>query len=337
MKDYSKGVLFCLTAATAWGILFPIMNQALLRIDPFTFTMLRYLIAGLAFLGVMLWREGVGALKLSGERIGLLWLFGTIGFAGFGFLVFLGQQMSGPQGALSASVMMATQPMMALLVNWIVRKTAPPKVSFFFILLSFCGVSLVISQGNPLALLHTPQNFGADMLILVGGLCWVIYTFGAHLFPHWSPYRYTSVTNLFGFVSILAITLVLYATGLVPVPSVSNVISITPHLLYAALVAGLLAVLLWNIGNKIITPMNGMLFMDVIPVTAFVISSFSGTVPSTVQIVGASLSAAALVLNNIAMRKNTAQTVQRVANEIRQCAKAATPRAAAGTNTCTAS
>lgn len=329
MKDYSKGVMFCLMAAVAWGVLFPVMNQALLRIDPFTFTMLRYLIAGLAFLGVMLWREGKAALQLSGERIGLIWLFGTIGFAGFGFLVFLGQQMSGPQGALSASIMMATQPMMALLLNWVVRKTAPPKVSFFFILLSFCGVSLVISQGNPLAIMHTPQNFGADMLILAGGLCWVIYTFGAHLFPHWSPYRYTSVTNLFGFVSILAITLTLYATGLVPVPRMANVVSITPHLLYASLIAGLLAVLLWNVGNKIITPMNGMLFMDVIPVTAFIISSFSGTIPSTVQIVGASLSAAALVLNNIAMRKNTAQTVQRVASEIRACTRS--------TTTCTAS
>jgi drug/metabolite transporter (DMT)-like permease len=321
MKDYSKGVIFCLIATVAWGVLFPIMSHALTRIDAFTFTTLRYLIAGLAFLGVMLWREGIGALRLSGERIGLIWLFGTIGFAGFGFLVFLGQQMSGPQGALSASIMMATQPMMALLLNWVVRKTTPPKVSFFFILMSFCGVSLVISQGHPLAMLHTPQNFGADLLILVGGLCWVIYTFGAHLFPHWSPYRYTSVTNLFGFVSILVITLTLYATGLVPVPSAANVISITPHLLYAALIAGLLAVLMWNIGNKIITPMNGMLFMDVIPVTEFAISSFSGTVPSTAQIVGASLSAAALVLNNIAMRKNTAQTVQRVANEIRQCTR----------------
>lgn len=329
MKDYKKGVIFCLIATMAWGILFPIMNQALMHIDPFTFTMLRYVIAGLAFLGVMLWREGKSALQLSGERIGLIWLFGTIGFAGFGFLVFLGQQMSGPQGALSASVMMATQPMMALLLNWIVRKTAPPKVSFLFILLSFCGVSMVISQGNPLAILHTPQSFNADIVILIGGFCWVVYTFGASLFPHWSPYRYTAVTNLFGLVSILIITLTLYATGLVPVPSVSNVMAITPHLLYAALIAGLLAVLCWNVGNKILTPMNGMLFMDVIPVTAFVISSFSGTVPSTPQIIGASLSAAALVLNNIALRKNTAQTMQRVASEIRQCTRS--------TNTCTAS
>lgn len=325
MKDYSKGVIFCLIATISWGVLFPIMSVALERIDPFTFTSLRYLIAGLAFLVVLVWREGKGALKLSGERIGLAWFFGTMGFAGFGFLVFLGQQMSGAEGALSASIMMAMQPMMGLLLNWMVRKTAPPKISFLFILLSFCGVALVVTKGHPIAIINEPQNFGADLLMLLGALCWVIYTFGASYFPNWSPYKYTSVTNMLGLGSIVVINLLLFAVGAVPVPSIGAVMSITPHLLYASLAAGLTAVLCWNMGNRILTPMNGVLFMDIIPVTAFIISSLSGIIPTHAEILGASMTAIALILNNIALRKNTGTTLQRVAVEIKQCARMATP------------
>lgn len=52
----------------------------------------------------------------------LAWLLGSIGFCGFGSFVFLGQQLAGREGALTASIMMATQPMMGLLVNSVVRK-----------------------------------------------------------------------------------------------------------------------------------------------------------------------------------------------------------------------
>jgi drug/metabolite transporter (DMT)-like permease len=101
--------------------------------------------------------------------------------------------------------MMATQPMLGLLVNWLIRKVAPPLPSFLFILLSFCGVALVVTKGNPAAILHEPQNFGADALILIGALCWVIYTVGASFFPKWSAYKYTTVTTWLGLTSVFTI------------------------------------------------------------------------------------------------------------------------------------
>ena len=113
MQHYSRGVLFCLIATISWGAMFPVMNSALQHIDPFTFTSLRYSIAGLVFLALLVWREGAAALNLKGERIGLAWFFGTAGFAGFGFLVFLGQQMAGKEGALTASITMAKASLVA--------------------------------------------------------------------------------------------------------------------------------------------------------------------------------------------------------------------------------
>jgi drug/metabolite transporter (DMT)-like permease len=309
MPNYSKGVLFCLIATVSWGAMFPVMNDALLYIDPFSFTSLRYFIAGLAFLALLIWREGGASLRLHGERIGLAWLFGTAGFAGFGFLVFLGQQLAGKEGALTASITMATQPMLGLLVTWLIRKIAPPVYSFVFILLSFCGVVLVVTKGNFLVYMHAPQSLSANLLILLGALCWVMYTIGATFFPKWSAYKYTTVTTGLGLTSVFAINGILYATGAVAVPSLHAITAILPHLAYMSLIAGFVGVLCWNIGNKILTPLNGVLFMDVVPLTAFIISALLGVIPSGAQLLGGSFTALALVLNNLYLRARRVRSV----------------------------
>jgi drug/metabolite transporter (DMT)-like permease len=252
------------------------------------------------------------AFRLKGERIMLAWFLGTAGFAGFGFLVFLGQQLAGPTGALTASIVMATMPLLGLLVNWIVRRVKPPMTTLGFILMSFSGVMLVITDGNIGALLSKPQSFAAYLPLLFGALCWVIYTIGASFFPTWSPYRYTTITTLLGLISIFLINAILTVAGFISVPTMPEIVSILPHLLYMSLIAGMVGVLSWNMGNKIITPLNGVLFMDVVPVTAFTLSALTGIVPHTVQIYGAGLTATALVLNNFYQRQRLTRTARMV-------------------------
>ena len=43
--------------------------------------------------------------------------------------------------------------------------------------------------------------------------------------------------------------------------------------------------------------------MDVVPVTAFIVSALSGVVPTSVQLLGAGITATALILNNLNQRK----------------------------------
>ncbi|MBO0664561.1 DMT family transporter [Jiella sp. MQZ9-1] len=319
-KGYGAGVLFCLIATVAWGAMFPVMTHALKVIDPFTFTAMRYGLAGIVFVLFLLFREGPKALSLKGERWGLAWLCGTAGFAGFGFLVFLGQQMAGPEGALSASIMMATMPLLGLLVGWGLTGKRPPAVSFAFILMSFLGAAVVLTNGNLMSVINAPQNYSADLIIIFGAFCWVFYTIGATFFPHWSPYRYTAITTVLGMTSVLAVNFVLIAAGIISIPSAATVTTIAPHLAYMALVAGFVAVLCWNIGNKRITPMNGVLFMDVVPLTAFILSSLTGVLPSSMQILGAAITASALILNNLTQRARLA----------RQASSAAAVKAGAG-------
>lgn len=308
-QNYLKGVFLCLVATLSWGTMFPVMGHALSRIDPFTFTALRYSIAGIAFILLLYIKEGWPAFNLKGEKTGLAWLFGSAGFAGFGFLVFYGQQLAGATGALTASIMMATMPLLGILVTWLLRGVRPPVFSFFFIGLSFFGVLLVITSGDILGVLSQPQNYVANVPLILGALCWVLYTVGGSYFPQWSPYKYTAVTTVLGLTTIYMVVAILLATNSIVLPSSEVIIFALPHLLYMSLIAGFIGVLSWNMGNRIITPLNGVLFMDVVPITAFAVSAMTGFVPTSVQIVGAACTAIALVMNNLVQRYRMAKSI----------------------------
>jgi drug/metabolite transporter (DMT)-like permease len=315
---YWHGVVLCVVATAAWGGMFPVMAHALPHIDPFTFTCIRYAVAGVLFLGVLLAREGRESLRITAPEAKRAWLFGTAGFAGFQFLVFLGQKLAGPQGALIASIMMVTQPMLGFFVNWVVRKAAPPRAALLFIVLSFAGVTLVITKGDFGQLFAHPASYAPAGMIVLGALCWVIYTVGAAFFPGWSPLRYTTVTTGLGLTSTFSITAILLATRAVPVPSLGGLTAVIPEIAYMGFVAGFIGVLCWNSGNKILTPLNGVLFMDVVPITAFAISTSEGLIPLPVQFAGASLSALALILNNVYLRHRIARPAEPVPAQVTQ-------------------
>lgn len=303
-KNFEKGIAFCLLATMSWGGMFPVMTSALQHIDTYTFTCMRYAIAGALFYLVLCCQEP-NRIPLDTASLLKAWFFGTCGFAGYQFLVFEGQRLAGAEGALTASIMMATMPLQAFLFNWIVRRKTPKLFVLFFILLSFSGVLLVITRGDFASLVKHPQDFGPQILIILGALCWVIYTAGASYLPDLSPVRYTTITTALGLGSAVVITAGLLGSSVVPVPSGIEVIHTIPHLIYMSLVAGFIGVLAWNIGNKILTPLNGTLFMDVVPITAFTVSAITGKVPHPVQIGGAAITIFSLICNNYFIRRET--------------------------------
>ena len=97
----------------------------------------------------------------------------------------------------------------------------------------------------------------------------------------------------------------------IAVPRLAEVGAIAPHLLYMGLGAGFIGILSWNLGNRILTPLNGVLFMDVVPLTTFIVSALAGVIATPVQIAGACMTGAALVLNNLYLRRRARRTETR--------------------------
>jgi len=295
------GALFGLTAGVTWGAQFPIAGGALKLIDPFYFTLLRYMAVSLILVLLLIVSEGTKALSFEG-RAKWVWLYGTMAFSVYNFLVFLGQNTAGPSGAVLASIMMALMPMTSVLVMWIYKRTTPCKFTLGCVVVAFLGVSLVITRGDISVLSSGSGNLIPALLILTGVFAWVIYTIGGSDFT-WSPLRYTTLSCVLGTASALVIVVLATAAGRLKVPAVDTLSTIRWEMGYMIVVSGVLAVFSWNAGNRALTPINGILFINLVPVTTFVISILSGYNMSTLEIGGAVVTIAALVSNNLYQRK----------------------------------
>jgi drug/metabolite transporter (DMT)-like permease len=301
MKDkLIVGALFCVIAGVTWGAQFPIAGSALKLIDPFYFTLLRYIAVSLILVLLLIVSEGTKALSFEG-RAKWVWFYGTMAFTVYNFLVFLGQKTAGPSGAVLASIMMALMPITSVLVMWVDNKTAPSKFTLGCIVVAFLGVSLVITKGD-ISVLSTSGNLIPALLILTGVFAWVIYTIGGSNFT-WSPLRYTTLSCILGTASALVIVVLATIAGYLKVPAVDALSTIRWEMGYMIVISGVLAVFSWNAGNRALTPINGILFINLVPVTTFVISILSGYNMSKLEVVGAVVTIAALVSNNLYQRE----------------------------------
>lgn len=297
-KKYLLGIVLCLIAVFSWGGMFPIMAPALKIMDPFYITLFRYGIVAIIFAIILLFVEGKSAFKSDGNFL-KLWLFGTSAFAGFSFLVFLGQKTAGPSGSIIASVMMATQPLLGVLVGWVYRGVKPTIVSLISMIVAAIGVFMVVTKGDLSVLYKGDNTIFALVLILLGALCWVIYTTGGGDFKQWSILRYSTLTSIYGVLSVIVILFVATLMGWLSVPSFGQISGVSGALIYMISFAGVIAVFAWNLGNRIIGPINGILFMNLVPITSFVISIVNGYKISAFELAGVSITILALIGNNI--------------------------------------
>lgn len=150
------GSLLCLLAVTAWGFMFPVMANALQFIDPFFFTTIRYGSAAIIFLFCYyLPKDKVTSLR---KTLSLLF-YGTVGFAGYGFLVFYGQQLAGPSGAIHAAMIQSLMPLIALLLQWLTKINAHKTIHSFVCLLHYSVLCLSFQKEIFTYYLELPVTF----------------------------------------------------------------------------------------------------------------------------------------------------------------------------------
>lgn len=301
------GVLLCFIAAVSWGAMFPVAHAAFTQIDPFYFTIIRYGAVTIMLVGILLWKEGKEAFRLEGKGFSL-WLFGTMAFTVYNLLIFWGQDLLGEQGVMIASIMESLMPMISIVIVWLFFKKRPPLFTIVCVAISFIGAMLVITKGDIQSFISGADHLIPALLILVGVIGWVIYTMGGSEFSDWSPLRYSTLSCLLG--TVTAIVIVVGATffGFVPVPTVEGLKAVSPHLLFMIIFPGLIALLGWNVGVSILSPINSLIFINFVPVTTLVISIFQGYHITTFDFIGTVLIIIALLSNNfyVRLQKSTA-------------------------------
>lgn len=298
VPNANRAMLLLLLSGLTWGGFYHVAKAVLSVLDAFGMVLLRYGFTSLLF-ALMLWRfEGLRAFRAEGEG-SRLFLAGAIGFAAFNFLSFIGLSYSTPE---HGTIIMALMPMITASINWLRTGVRPAAHTLAAIALAFAGVALVISRGE-FGNLPASKTVLGDLLLVGGAACWVIYTLMAARYAAWSPLRYTTLTTLSGACNVLLVVAAAWALGWTELPALADIGRVGWHLAYIVLFASVAAVVAWNVGIRIIGPLNGVLFINLLPVSAFAIGVAQGKSFSAAELAGAALVVAALVVNNLLSRR----------------------------------
>jgi drug/metabolite transporter (DMT)-like permease len=289
-----------LIAALAFGTMFPVAASALHHVDAFHLTALRYGVATLAFLAILWAVEGRDALKLPTRRHGVeLWILGSLGFAGFNLLAYLGLGSSTPQ---HASVFVALMPVLTVFGLAMITRTPPSRAIVGFAGLAVVGAALVVSGGDPASLVEGGFN-GGDVLFFGGVTSFAAYTLGARRFTDFSALRYTALSAAGGTATILAVTELATLAGAEHTPSLTDIGDIWWQLIYDVAVGAIVAVLAFNEGVRRLGAPDASLFGNLIPIVTLAIAVVQGYRPAGLELAGIAVTLAALVGANVAGRQ----------------------------------
>ena len=188
------GAILCLISAISWGAMFPVANHAFHHIDPFYFTIFRYVFVTIILIVWLLWKEGKQAFRFEGKGW-FLWFFGTMAFTVYNLLIFWGQDLLGNPGTMVASIMESLMPMISIIIAWVFIRQRPHAFTLFCVFIGFVGASLVVTKGDFGAFFTASNDIIPSLLIFIAVIGWVVYTMGGSRFSKdgWSALRYSTI------------------------------------------------------------------------------------------------------------------------------------------------
>jgi len=294
----ASGVALALAAVVVWGVQFPIAKSAFAFVDPYHVSALRYVLGTLLLVPIVAAVQGPHVLRYYGR----LWpasLVGLVGMTGSPLLVFAGLSLTGPE---HTAIIVALQPSMTAIADWLVRGRRPARFTLACIAMAFVGVLLVVTRGGAVIAPGREALLG-DALVLVGAFCWMVYTMGTELFRGWSTLKLTVLTLIPGCIGLVVATAALAAFGIAAVPSWSDLRAVSGHLAFLALVGVAAAFICWNAGVRRIGALNGMLMLNLVPVITFAIGFAQGKRFVASELAGAAIVIGALAANNLYLRR----------------------------------
>ncbi|WP_252501610.1 DMT family transporter [Sporosarcina sp. Marseille-Q4943] len=297
------GAILCLISAISWGAMFPVANHAFHHIDPFYFTLFRYGFVTMILVVWLLWKEGKKAFRFEGKGRHL-WFFGTMAFTVYNLLVFWGQDLLGNPGTMIASIMESLMPMISIIIAWVFIRQRPHAFTMFCVFLGFVGASLVVTKGDLGSFFTASNAIVPSLLIFIAVVGWVVYTMGGSRFSNdgWSALRYSTLSCLLGTATAAIVVFGATLTGFVSFPTVETMVVTSPHIAFMVIFPGVIALVGWNYGVSVITPLNGLLFLNFVPVTTLVIQILQGVSITAYDYIGTIFIIISLLLNNVFIR-----------------------------------
>ncbi|MEF3274584.1 MAG: DMT family transporter [Chloroflexus sp.] len=259
----TKTDLTMLLVVLIWGANFSIVKAALTEILPLAFATLRFASASVLLLAFTFWREGRRALPPDWATFGkLVW----IGFVGNTIYQALFTYSLTLTTAANGSLIIATTPAWVALAAALLGLERVRGMMVAGIVLAMSGVALVVAERG---LSLGGNGWLGDLLMLGAALCWMMYTLGVRTLGHGlSPLTITAWTMVTGVPGMLLVSLPDW--GRVSWAEVS--IQAWLGLLYATLLALVLAYVLWNNSVRVAGSTRTAIYGCAIPLVATLIA-----------------------------------------------------------------
>lgn len=273
--------LLLLICVMAWGSVFPLGKEILDYMSGLALAIWRFVFA-IAALALFLLLRRQAIPRLSASRLVVLLSIGVIGIGGFNAGLFTGLKYT---AAINGSLIMALSPLINSLLDALLRRSRLPAAQVFSLIVGFIGVTLVIANGNPQALLQLEINRG-DLYILLAMLCWSFYTLSARATAQWLPPLYFTLTTMLGGSAAL-ITLATFSGGEAPLTQLQQLPAAElSGVLYIGLFATVFGYLFWNQGVAVLGVQTASLFFNLVPVFAALTGLLFNQHLSSVQLTG---------------------------------------------------
>lgn len=285
-----SGISALVLATTAWGGLFHVGKIAMAQLDPFWFTVVRYMCAATLLTMLLHWNGAVrwDQLRAHWPRLAT---YGMLGYGMFGIMVFIGLDHSIPS---HGAVIMATIPVTALMSRWVLDGQRPQGWAWAVVGLTTVGVVMVSG-----ALSKTTFNSSVilgDLTALIGTIGWVAYTRGQSKLAQLSVIEYTGFTAILAVPGLMLVVIVATLLGFAHKPSMHSLADVAPAMAYVVVIATVAAGLAYNKGVRKLGISHGIVFINFVPVSALLIGVLRGSMPRPMEIAGTLLVISALLL-----------------------------------------
>lgn len=244
-----------------------VVGRALREVwPPLTLNFWRWLLAALILIPIA-WPLLRGKWHLVRRHAALLCMLALTGGAMFQSMVYLGLQRTTTTNAVLIS---SAAPMFVMLCSWVIERQKATQAQVAGVLLSFAGVLVILSHGDPALLLHMDIHAG-DAWILLGMPVWGVYSVLVRRLPpelRGSAFLFAMSALT---VPMLAGPMLVESAQAAPILSGLTLGSMI-GLAYTALFASVLAFMCWNRAVAAVGPNTASTSLPLMPLFGTVLA-----------------------------------------------------------------
>ncbi|WP_433712923.1 DMT family transporter [Nocardia sp. CA-084685] len=242
------------TAALLWSSSYAVTKQVLADVGPLTIGAIRFTFAAM-LLGIMVRMRRNPVARPDARQRRMIYLSGVLGITVYFVLENIGVELS---TASDASLIVATYPLMTMLVELVVLRARLPLLRVGGVLLAAAGAFLVVRNGAEVG--GSARWFG-DVLLLLGGLVWAGYNvLGKYAGRDQDAVNLTYYQTMAGATGFLLASLLEIRDWRVPDTTASALLA------YLAVACSIGGFLLYNYGLRRMTSSVAVNILNLVPV-----------------------------------------------------------------------